>query len=129
MICKSQEKKSETIKVYLLVLLLRVFPKANVTRLGEWGNFNCTYSCSFVLDPEDPLFQMIGGLFLNKLIQEFGTDHVYNADTFNEMTPTSSDPSYLSAVSNAIFKSMVNGKAKKSKTLFVLLCLCYLCCC
>ncbi|XP_077315589.1 alpha-N-acetylglucosaminidase [Lithobates pipiens] len=88
--------------------LLRVFPKANVTRLGGWSNFNCTYSCSFVLDPEDPLFQMIGGLFMNRLIQEFGTDHVYNADTFNEMTPTSSDPSYLSAVSNAIFKSMVN---------------------
>ncbi|XP_072260067.1 alpha-N-acetylglucosaminidase [Pyxicephalus adspersus] len=88
--------------------LLRVFPKANVTRLGGWSNFNCTYSCSFVLHPEDPLFQRIGGLFLSELIKEFGTDHVYNADTFNEMTPTCSDPSYLSAVSNAIFKSMVN---------------------
>ncbi|XP_018426351.1 PREDICTED: alpha-N-acetylglucosaminidase [Nanorana parkeri] len=88
--------------------LLRVFPKANVTRLGGWSNFNCTYSCSYVLDPEDPLFQRIGGLFLSELIQEFGTDHVYNADTFNEMQPTCSEPSYLSAVSNAIFKSMDN---------------------
>ncbi|XP_068117964.1 alpha-N-acetylglucosaminidase [Hyperolius riggenbachi] len=87
--------------------LLRVFPKANVTRLGGWSNFDCTYSCSYLLDPEDPLFQRIGILFMNELIRQFGTDHVYNADTFNEMTPTSSDPSYLSAVSNAIFKSMV----------------------
>lgn len=50
---------------------------------------------------------------MSELIQEFGTDHVYNADTFNEMTPTCSDPSYLSAVSNAIFKSMVYGKANR----------------
>lgn len=43
-----------------------------------------------------------------EMIGEFGTDHIYNADTFNEMTPTSSDPAYLSAISSAIFKSMVN---------------------
>ncbi|XP_071967830.1 alpha-N-acetylglucosaminidase [Engystomops pustulosus] len=88
--------------------LLRVFPKVNVTRLGGWANFNCTYSCSYLLDPEDPLFQKIGGLFMTEMIREFGTDHIYNADTFNEMTPTSSDPAYLSAVSKAIFKSMYN---------------------
>lgn len=88
--------------------LLRVFPKINVTRLGGWSNFNCTYSCSYLLDPEDPLFQKIGGLFMAEMIGEFGTDHIYNADTFNEMTPTSSDPAYLSAISSAIFKSMVN---------------------
>ncbi|KAM9296713.1 alpha-N-acetylglucosaminidase [Gastrophryne carolinensis] len=87
--------------------LLRVFPKANVTRLGGWSNFNCTYSCSYILDPEDPLFQRVGGLFMTELIHEFGTDHIYSADTFNEMTPSCSDPAYLSAVSNAIFKSMV----------------------
>ncbi|XP_073428428.1 alpha-N-acetylglucosaminidase [Dendrobates tinctorius] len=88
--------------------LLRIFPKINVTRLGGWSNFNCTYSCSYLLDPEDPLFQKIGGLFMTEIIREFGTDHIYNADTFNEMTPTSSDPAYLSAISSSIFKSMVN---------------------
>ncbi|KAM4691881.1 alpha-N-acetylglucosaminidase [Rhinophrynus dorsalis] len=86
--------------------ILRVFPKVNVTKLGVWGNFNCTYSCSYLLDPEDPLFQTIGGLFMKEMIQLFGTDHIYNADTFNEMNPTSSDPAYLSAISGAIFKSM-----------------------
>ncbi|CAJ0958898.1 unnamed protein product [Ranitomeya imitator] len=89
--------------------LLRIFPKINVTRLGGWSNFNCTYSCSYLLDPEDPLFQKIGRLFMTEIIREFGTDHIYNADTFNEMTPTSSEPAYLSAISSSIFKSMVNG--------------------
>ncbi|XP_040292442.1 alpha-N-acetylglucosaminidase [Bufo bufo] len=88
--------------------LLRVFPNMNVTRLGGWSNFNCTYSCSYLLDPEDPLFQKIGGLFMTEMIRKFGTDHIYNADTFNEMTPSSSDPAYLSAISSVIFKSMVN---------------------
>ncbi|XP_063816091.1 alpha-N-acetylglucosaminidase [Pseudophryne corroboree] len=88
--------------------LLRVFPKINVTRLGGWSNFNCTYSCSYLLDPEDPLFHKIGGLFMSEIIQAFGTDHIYSADTFNEMNPSSSDPAYLSAISNAIFKSMAD---------------------
>ncbi|KAM8945599.1 alpha-N-acetylglucosaminidase [Pelodytes ibericus] len=92
--------------------ILRVYPKANITKLGGWSSFNCTYSCSYVLDPEDPLFQKIGGLFVKKITQMFGTDHIYNADTFNEMDPTSSDPAYLSAISNAIFKSMENVDPK-----------------
>lgn len=40
---------------------------------------------------------------------EFGTDHIYNADTFNEMTPRSSDPSYLSSASKAVYEGMVAG--------------------
>uniref|UniRef100_H3A9S5 N-acetyl-alpha-glucosaminidase n=1 Tax=Latimeria chalumnae TaxID=7897 RepID=H3A9S5_LATCH len=54
-----------------------------------------------------PLFFMVPiELPLKEMIKEFGTDHIYNADTFNEMTPSSSDPKYLAAVSAAVFKSM-----------------------
>lgn len=81
----------------------------NATRLGGWSHFDCTYSCTYLLEPEDPMFQVIGTLFLKELIKEFGTDHVYSADTFNEMTPLSSDPAYLSRVSNAVFRSMTGG--------------------
>ncbi|XP_029429873.1 alpha-N-acetylglucosaminidase [Rhinatrema bivittatum] len=86
--------------------ILRVFPNVNVTRLGGWAGFDCTYSCSYLLDPEDAMFQVIGALFMKELTREFGTDHIYNADTFNEMCPTSSDPTYLSGISAAIYKSM-----------------------
>uniref|UniRef100_A0A8C5WDK7 Alpha-N-acetylglucosaminidase n=1 Tax=Leptobrachium leishanense TaxID=445787 RepID=A0A8C5WDK7_9ANUR len=88
--------------------VIRLFPNVNFTKLGAWSCFNCTFSCSYLLDPEDPLFQKIGGLFMKEMLHEFGTDHIYNADTFNEMDPTSSDPAYLSAVSGAIFQSMTN---------------------
>ncbi|KFQ94561.1 Alpha-N-acetylglucosaminidase, partial [Nipponia nippon] len=87
----------------------RVFPRVNATRLGGWSHFDCTYSCTYLLDPEDPMFQVIGTLFLKELIKEFGTDHIYSADTFNEMTPLSSDPAYLSRVSNAVFRSMTGA--------------------
>lgn len=40
------------------------------------------------------------------MISEFGTDHVYNCDSFNENTPTSGDLTYLSNVGQSIFKAM-----------------------
>ncbi|MBN3323484.1 ANAG acetylglucosaminidase, partial [Atractosteus spatula] len=86
--------------------ITRIFPQANVTKLSPWSHFNCSYSCAYVLDPRDPLFQRIGALFLSQLLKQFGSDHIYNTDTFNEMTPSSSDPTYLSAVSHAVFTSM-----------------------
>lgn len=43
-------------------------------------------SATFV-EPSDRLFADIGGRFLRHLTAEFGTDHVYNCDVFNEMSP------------------------------------------
>lgn len=57
---------------------------------------------------ECPL-QQIGKAFITALISEFGTDHIYNADTFNEMTPRSSEPSYLSSASKAVYDGMLAG--------------------
>lgn len=88
--------------------ITRLYPKANVTKLNPWSHFNCTYSCAYLLDPRDPLFLRIGGLFLSQIVEQFGTDHVYGADTFNEMTPSSSDPAYLSSISQAVFTSMIS---------------------
>lgn len=77
--------------------------------MGSWGHFNCSYSCSFLLAPEDPLFPIVGSLFLWELTKEFGTDHIYGADTFNEMQPPSSEPSYLAAATAAVYQAMITG--------------------
>lgn len=92
------------------LLYFRLYPDANVTRLGPWAHFNCSYSCTYTLDPQDPLFLQIGSLYLSQVVMQFGTDHVYNTDTFNEMPPPSADPAYLSAVSRSVFASMTAGK-------------------
>ena len=89
----------------------RVFPRVNVTQMGSWGHFNCSYCCSFLLAPQDPLFPIVGSLFLRELTKEFGTDHIYGADTFNEMQPPSSEPSYLTAATAAVYQAMTTGLA------------------
>lgn len=38
--------------------LTRLYPKANVSKLGDWGHFNATYCCTYLLDPSDPLFKV-----------------------------------------------------------------------
>lgn len=63
-----------------------------------------------MLEPSDPLFLRIGSLYLTQVVKQFGTNHIYNTDTFNEMTPPSSEPNYLSAVSRAVFASMTAGE-------------------
>lgn len=51
--------------------------------------------------------QKIGKMFIEEQEKEYnGTDHIYNADSFNEMTPPSSDPAYLSLASRCILSSM-----------------------
>ncbi|EDO46476.1 predicted protein [Nematostella vectensis] len=89
--------------------LLRLYPKANVSKLGDWGNFNSTYCCTYLLEPSDPLFQKIGTAFIKEQTAEYGTNHIYNADTFNEMRPRSSDPTYLGAASSAVYRGMAGG--------------------
>ncbi|XP_047493816.1 alpha-N-acetylglucosaminidase-like [Penaeus chinensis] len=86
--------------------LTRLFPEANITRMSRWVNFPDQYSRTYLLDPNDPLFLKIGSAFIREIMSEFGTDHIYNCDTFNEMTPSSNDPAYLTSVGAAIYGGM-----------------------
>ncbi|KAK2111862.1 hypothetical protein P7K49_011608 [Saguinus oedipus] len=67
---------------------------------------------SFGMIPVLPAFsghvpKAITSLFLRELTKEFGTDHIYGADTFNEMQPPSSEPSYLAAATAAVYEAMI----------------------
>ena len=80
------------------------YPDAKVTKT----NWNAGFNDVYILDPEDPLFITLGGLFLKTQTQEYGTDHFYSADTFNENVPPTTDPDYIKQVSGEVFKSMAN---------------------
>lgn len=41
-----------------------------------------------------------------KMTLEFGTDHIYNCDVFNEVRPSQSDPAFVSMVGSAVFNAM-----------------------
>ncbi|XP_034254686.1 alpha-N-acetylglucosaminidase isoform X4 [Thrips palmi] len=90
----------------------RLFPNSSTTPLQRWNRFPDEYCCPLLLDPTDPVFKRVGTLFMRELIAEFGTDHVYNSDTFNEMQPADGRPEYLAQVGKAIFDSLVEVDPK-----------------
>jgi len=78
------------------------FPRAHC-KVTNWKNgFDDTY----LLDASDPLFATIGKKFLAEQTAEYGTDHLYSADTFNENEPPSDDTAYLANLSARIYDGM-----------------------
>ncbi|XP_063220773.1 alpha-N-acetylglucosaminidase isoform X2 [Bacillus rossius redtenbacheri] len=89
-----------------------LYPDVNMTELSVWNNFPDEYCCPYLIEPTDPLFQHIGNLFLTEVTAEFGTNHAYYCDTFNEMSPSSGDVRYLASVGRAIYQAMRSVDAK-----------------
>ncbi|MCK5794425.1 MAG: alpha-N-acetylglucosaminidase, partial [Anaerolineales bacterium] len=75
--------------------------KLHTIRWIEWT--------TYLLDPLDPLFQKVAGIFIEEQTKRFGTDHLYAADTFIEMNPPSGDLKYLENMSRAIYDGMGNS--------------------
>jgi alpha-N-acetylglucosaminidase len=78
------------------------FPGAKLQKLPEWCNFPSTW----FVDPQDPLFNRLGQLFIEEQTRLFGTDHFYASDTFIEMQPPSADTNFLAAMGRAVYDAM-----------------------
>ncbi len=86
--------------------VLTLFPKAKITAIAPgWGGMEAKYSTYF-LDPSDSLFAIIQKRFLVEQKKLYGTDHLYSADPFNEITPPSWEEDYLAQVSKTIYNTM-----------------------
>ncbi|MHB1096235.1 MAG: alpha-N-acetylglucosaminidase [Gemmatimonadaceae bacterium] len=81
----------------------QVFPDAKIHQTGDWS---AGFSGTWFLDPLDPLFQRIGKRFVERQTELYGTDHVYAADSFNEINPPSDDPAFLAGMGRAVYNSM-----------------------
>lgn len=83
--------------------LAKLFPQAPLQRIRwiEWE--------THLLDPLDPLFTRIAGMFLEEQTRRFGTSHFYAADTFIEMVPPSGDLKYLADLGRAIYNGMARS--------------------
>ncbi len=84
------------------------FPSAKVKKTNWDAGFDDVY----ILDPYDSLFEAIGKAFLAAQTKEYGTDHLYSADTFNENLPPSNDSTYLNDISKKVFTSMADYDPK-----------------
>lgn len=83
-----------------------LWPNATFTQSASWNNFPTNETYVWYLDPTDPLFVELGGLFTEVTIDIFGTDHYYSCDTFNEVDPKSTSLSYLKAASAAVHNAI-----------------------
>lgn len=79
------------------------FPDAKV-KTTSWVNF----SPVSILQPDEPMFNTIGEMFLKEQSALYGTNHLYTADTFNENLPPQNDSLYLSGMSSQVFQAMRN---------------------
>lgn len=88
-----------------------IYPDVKINELQPWCAFSEQYSTHF-LDPMEPLFTKIQQLFLIEQTKQFGTDHIYGTDPFNEMVPPSWEPEYLAGVSSTIYNSIASIDAE-----------------
>ena len=78
------------------------YPHAKILQTTDWAGMPGTY----FLDPMDPLFQVIGKSFIQKQTEMYGTDHLYDADCFNEVNPPNHDTEFISNVGRSVYSSM-----------------------
>ncbi|KAG2244230.1 hypothetical protein Bca52824_093940 [Brassica carinata] len=92
--------------------LRKIYPGANITRLDDWNTVDgdTRWCCTYLLNPSDPLFIKIGEAFIRQQTEEYGEiTNIYNCDTFNENTPPTSEPEYISSLGAAVYKAMSKG--------------------
>jgi alpha-N-acetylglucosaminidase len=90
--------------------LASLFPNASFARSPSWRGFESSYSEDTLLQPSDPLFEIIGKKFYALLASRWNTTAggrtYFSADVFNEMQPASDDLAYLSDVNARIYGAM-----------------------
>lgn len=84
------------------------YPAAKIKKT----NWDAGFPDVYILDPEDTLFEAIGKKYIETQTKEFGTDHLYSSDTFNENIPPTNDSTYLSDMSKKVFRSMTAADPK-----------------
>ena len=86
--------------------LAKKFPGTKAQRI-HWCEFE---TC--MLDPQDPLFQKFATWFVEEQTRLFGSDHLYDADSFIEMSPPNGDLKYLAGIGRAIYEGMAKADPK-----------------
>lgn len=84
----------------------RARPNVNVTKASNWAGVE-EYSEDLWLDPFDDTYVELQRHFVEKQIEAFGNiTNIYTLDQFNEMSPDSDDPLYLSQVSKQTYQAL-----------------------
>ena len=104
---KEEEKEEESHHADLALRESSAKKKKAEAELGEAKKDDSVRSVHF-LDPSDALFQSLGAAFTKQLVEDFGTDHLYLADTFREIRDPNDDfsESHVARVGAATLAAM-----------------------
>lgn len=86
-------------------------PSAQIVESSAWAGFEPT----LLLNPRDPMYLEIGKKFVIEYQKMFGSDHLYLADVYNEMTPrlpAATKLDDLQATGDAVYKAILAGDPK-----------------
>ena len=86
----------------------KAHPSAQIIESSAWAGFDPT----LLLNPRDPLYLQIGKDFVEEYQKEFGSNHLYLADVYNEMTPrlpAATKLADLEATGDAVYKAILAG--------------------
>jgi alpha-N-acetylglucosaminidase len=86
--------------------IARVYPNATLTQSPPWNNFPYQETGVYMMDPTQPEFVELGQRFMAGIIDEYGNSPFYSCDTFNEVDPTSTDPTYLADSAKSVVESI-----------------------
>ena len=86
----------------------KIFQNSNPSWLNRLSLVSSNDNVFFM----NPSFERCSWQYL-RFQTEFGpSDHLYNCDTFNEMTPSSSEPDYLTRAGRAVHGAMTTADPK-----------------
>ena len=77
-------------------------PEATVHPGMGWCNFPGVN----LLEPTDPAYAELTGIFIAELIEAFGTDHYYSLDLFHEQAAPDESETYLSHCGKFVYEQM-----------------------
>ncbi|KAH8412433.1 hypothetical protein KR009_001982 [Drosophila setifemur] len=84
----------------------RLFPNSTFADVQRWNQFPDRYCCGLFVEPTEPLFREIATRFLRVVVAEYGSNHIYFSDPFNELEPPVAKPEYMRSTAAAIHDSM-----------------------
>ncbi|MBO4566675.1 MAG: alpha-N-acetylglucosaminidase C-terminal domain-containing protein [Bacteroidales bacterium] len=85
-----------------------LYPDAQITQIRGWCGFP-EENRPYFLSPQDSLYGVVQKAFLEAQTREFGTDHLYGFDLFNEIEPPSWDPQTLAAIGGGAYRSIADA--------------------
>jgi alpha-N-acetylglucosaminidase len=97
--------------------MVELFPNVSYAQMRNWGHFDQRYTESYLLDITSQLARDLAKDYYTRYQKEYGTDHFYGMDTFNEMSPPNASSEYLRSYGRAVASML---KSSDSRAVWIL---------